>query len=74
MRVRVDDRYQFSRSDGPLGISARCLLCRFYDFVRKPPEGQRGRGWGMREGNKQRGRMIQHFNAVHKARAEEESA
>lgn len=55
----------FRRYDGPFAISAGCLLCKHTDVTKKPPEGQRGRGWGMREGNKQRGRMIQHVKTAH---------
>ena len=51
--------------DGPFGIVRACALCKFSDVVRKPPVGQRGRGWGMFHGNKQRGRLIQHIKAEH---------
>ena len=55
-----------AHADGPLAIVRSCKLCKFSDVVRKPPVGRRGRGWGMREGNKQRGRLIQHINAEHR--------
>ena len=52
-----------SHTDGPFAIVRSCKLCRHSDIVRK--ERAPGRGWGMREGNKQRGRVIQHVNAEH---------
>jgi hypothetical protein len=53
----------FTRHNGPFAITAGCNLCKHIDIVRK--ERNPGRGWGMREGNKQRGRMIQHVKAEH---------
>lgn len=53
----------FVRYDGPFAIVAKCHHCRHMDVVRK--ERNPGRGWGMREGNKQRGRMIQHVKTEH---------
>jgi hypothetical protein len=53
----------FTRKDMPRGIVASCKLCKHSDMVRKEPNP--GRGWGMREGNKQRGRMIQHIKEAH---------
>lgn len=53
----------FVRHNGPAAIVAGCKLCKHMDVVRK--ERSPGRGWGMREGNKQRGRMIQHVKAAH---------
>lgn len=53
----------FERYDGPFAIVAGCKLCRHIDKVSK--QRSPGRGWGMREGNKQRGRMIQHVKACH---------
>lgn len=55
----------FTRKDLPRGIVAACKLCKHFDVVKKLPAGTAGRGWGMREGNKQRGRMIQHVKADH---------
>jgi len=55
----------FTRFDGPFAIARGCKLCKHVDVVRKPRAGQRGRGWGMREGNKQRGRLIQHIKTAH---------
>ncbi len=51
--------------DGPMAITRSCTLCKHYDLVRKERPGNAGRGWGMREGNKQRGRMIQHVKSEH---------
>jgi hypothetical protein len=53
----------FTRHDGHFAIVANCHHCKHTDVVRK--ERNPGRGWGMREGNKQRGRMIQHVKSVH---------
>lgn len=53
----------FKRFDGPAAIVATCNHCKHADIVRK--ERNPGRGWGMREGNKQRGRMIQHIKTMH---------
>lgn len=55
----------FERVNRPLAIVAWCKLCDFRDTVRKERTGTAGRGWGMREGNKQRGRMIQHIKTAH---------
>lgn len=48
---------------GPLAVVRGCLLCKHVDVMRK--ERSPGRGWGMREGNKQRGRLIQHIKEKH---------
>ncbi len=55
----------FTRYNGPFAIVAGCNLCKHVDTFRKPRPGTVGRGWGMREGNKQRGRMIQHVKKAH---------
>jgi hypothetical protein len=54
-----------SHKDLPRGIIRACKLCKFADTVIKPRPGTAGRGWGMREGNQQRGRLIQHIKAAH---------
>lgn len=48
---------------GPFAVARGCKLCKFY-HVRKRVRGA-GRGAGMREGNKQRGILIQHIKAEH---------
>lgn len=53
----------FTRRNLPRGIAADCKLCRHYEVVLKVANP--GRGWGLREGNKQRGRMIQHVKEAH---------
>lgn len=53
----------FSRRNMPLAIVAACKHCQHTDTVKKGSKP--GRGWGMREGNKQRGRMIQHIKSAH---------
>ena len=55
----------FTRHEGPLAISAGCKLCHHTEVTKKLPDGYAGRGWGFREGNKLRGRMIQHIKAKH---------
>jgi hypothetical protein len=58
------DQY-IKHRDLPRGIVRSCAICTFADTVIKPRPGTAGRGWGMREGNKQRGRLIQHIKAEH---------
>lgn len=53
----------FVRHNGPFAITGGCKLCRHREITRK--EINPGRGWGMREGNKLRGRMIQHIKQCH---------
>jgi len=50
-----------THTSGPFGTVRACLLCGEFDRI---PKG-RGRGYGMREGNKSRGRMIQHVKENH---------
>ncbi len=61
------DAGMFKVFDGPLAVVRTCLLCKHADVRRKHPAGRAplGRGQGMSEGNKQRGRMIAHFKAEH---------
>ncbi len=49
--------------NGPIAIGRSCTLCGF--GVTKQKERRPGRGWGMREGNKLRGALIQHIKAEH---------
>ena len=58
------DRYILAHS-GISGIVRACRApgCHFRLFTRRPP--RPGRGWGFREGNKQRGAMIQHIKNAH---------
>jgi hypothetical protein len=50
---------------GPLAVTRACRLCKWHDTRRKIAGN--GRGEGMREGNKQRGRLIQHLKEAHPA-------
>ena len=50
-----------THTTGPFGTVRACRICGESDMI---PRG-RGRGYGMREGNKSRGRMIQHVKAEH---------
>lgn len=53
------------RVEGPFAVVRACKLCK---FVHSRPKLQgTGRGTGMREGNKQRGILIQHIKAEHPA-------
>jgi hypothetical protein len=52
-------------TDTAFAIVRTCTICKHYDMVRKGRPGTMGRGWGMREGNKQRGRLIQHIKEMH---------
>jgi hypothetical protein len=63
--VSVPADKHFKRYNGVFAITAQCSHCKHMDIVRKERPGMAGRGWGMREGNKQRGRMIQHVKAEH---------
>lgn len=47
---------------GPFAVVRLCLICKHGETV---PRGAFGRGHGLREGNKARGRMIQHIKASH---------
>jgi hypothetical protein len=47
---------------GPLSVVRACKLCKWHDHRRK---GGAGRGAGFREGNMQRGRLIQHIKEAH---------
>ncbi len=51
----------FEYRTGPFGTIRTCRLCGEFDMI---PRG-RGRGYGMKYGNKSRGRMIQHVKAEH---------
>ena len=50
-------------AEGPLAIVRYCTLCNFRHTRRKRPGV--GRGNGFREGNKQRGLLIQHVKECH---------
>ena len=60
----AEDKYGIVMQ-GPFGVTRACRLCKWHDFRRKVTGS--GRGAGMREGNKQRGRLIQHLKAAHVA-------
>ncbi len=50
--------------EGPLAVVRACKYCKHIEIVKKGLRGA-GRGYGMCEGNKARGRMIQHIKATH---------
>jgi ribosomal protein L13E len=60
------DDGMFKVTEGPLAVIRQCLHCKHHEVVRKGRPGV-GRGYGMREGNKARGRMIQHVKTAHPA-------
>lgn len=62
-KVHADD-LMFKVSTGPLAVIRQCLHCKHFEIVRKGLPGV-GRGYGMREGNKARGRIIQHVKTAH---------
>jgi len=55
----------FSKVVGPFAVVRVCNFCKHVEVLNTGPGG--GRGYGMREGNKARGRMIQHVKAAHPA-------
>ena len=55
----------FRKVEGPLAVVRICKICGHQEVVKKGLPGV-GRGYGLREGNKARGRMIQHINECHK--------
>ncbi len=63
MTGRFDDLL-FTGFEGPRMVIRSCRWCKHMELV---PKGLRGvgRGYGMREGNKARGRMIQHVKVEH---------
>lgn len=53
----------FSKVAGPFAVVRVCNFCKHGESI---PVGRGGgRGYGMREGNKARGRMIQHVKIAH---------
>ena len=63
----------FSHMEGPLAVVLQCSMCKHFELVRKGLRGV-GRGYGMREGNKARGRIIQHIKSAHPAEYEKARA
>jgi len=62
MKVRI--KYPFRVVKGPLAVIRVCEICGHKEVVKVGIPGV-GRGYGMREGNKARGRMIQHIKSQH---------
>lgn len=63
-----EDRYGFSVTEGPMAVVRACDICGHLEIVKKGIRGA-GRGYGMREGNRARGRMIQHIREKHLAQS-----
>jgi hypothetical protein len=49
---------------GPFAVVRQCLICGHIEKVKRGVYGV-GRGYGFREGNKARGRIIQHIREKH---------
>jgi ribosomal protein L13E len=62
--ARPIDAAIFKVTEGPLATIRTCLFCKHSEIVRKGRPNV-GRGYGLSEGNKARGRMIQHIKAAH---------
>lgn len=54
----------FRTLEGPYAVVRACNHCSHTETVKKGVRGV-GRGYGMREGNKARGRIIQHIKEFH---------
>ena len=65
MKIRIQDDEIFHTAKGPFGIVRVCNFCEYKIILRTGLRGA-GRGYGFREGNKARGKMIQHYNKMHK--------
>jgi len=63
---RVHDDEMFRTVKGPFGVVRVCKFCEYRVVMRTGISGV-GVGYGFREGNKARGKMIQHYNKEHKA-------
>jgi hypothetical protein len=63
---RYNDMGLFIQSSSAMATVRACKWCKHAEVVRSGQLGV-GRGYGMREGNKARGRMIQHVKAAHPA-------
>lgn len=71
MGARTAYRKLVREAEGPLAKVRVCRLCGFVVTLPKHPFGGGGRGYGMREGNKARGVMIQHLKLRHRQNYEE---
>lgn len=60
----ANDKLLFAVFEGPRAVVRGCLFCKHFEKIQKGLPGV-GRGYGMREGNKARGRMIQHVKEEH---------
>lgn len=60
----MSNQYPYSERHGPFAVVRVCDICGHTELVRKGQPGV-GRGYGFREGNKARGRMIQHIKKEH---------
>ncbi len=65
-KTRIQDDEMFRVAKGAFGVARVCKFCEYRVTVRTGIPGV-GVGYGFREGNKARGKMIQHYNKEHKA-------
>lgn len=63
------DDAMFRTIKGPFAVVRACNFCD-YKVVLKTGQRGVGCGFGFREGNKARGKMIQHYNKIHKTTME----
>lgn len=64
--ARAENNGLFTKVAGPFAVVRVCNFCKHTEKIAVGFEGA-GRGYGMREGNKARGRMLQHIKAAHPA-------
>jgi hypothetical protein len=62
--MQIKFQKYFRTFSGPFAVVRACNFCNHVETVKKGIPGA-GRGYGMREGNKARGRMIQHIKENH---------
>lgn len=62
--MRPKDSDLFHTYRGPLSVVRACKWCPHVELIKKGVRGA-GRGYGMREGNKARGRIITHVRENH---------
>lgn len=62
--MAYDKDYPFRVVEGPIAVIRVCKICGYMETVRKGRP-KVGKGYGFREGNKARGRMIQHIKKEH---------
>jgi len=64
-RSKIEDEF-VRKVEGPFAVVRACRICGHQEIVQKNKFGV-GRGYGFREGNKARGRIIKHVKEKHAA-------